>query len=104
MDNRVTKSEDLSVKVQRVDSSYTNFILIVLRCILTDFERNNQAKICSNQVAPLMVINSRPHDYYTRTNNILNFSLSLTPLRYVVRANKYTHHFFFIELYYASDK
>lgn len=41
MGNRVAKSDNLSVKVQRVDGSYT--IWLVLRCTLTGFERNYQA-------------------------------------------------------------
>lgn len=48
MDNRVTKSDNLFVKVQRVDGSCTNNL--VLRCTLTGFERNYQVQIYFNQI------------------------------------------------------
>jgi len=73
MGNRVAKSGNLPVKVQRVDGSYTNNI--VLRCTLTGFERNYHAGVCSNLITQKSAYN-RPYHTTTKLYNSLGLVAS----------------------------
>ena len=58
MDNRGSKSvipliESVTVKEQRVEGSWRIHSSIRLRCTLTDFEKNYQVRIPSNQLITL---------------------------------------------------
>lgn len=64
MGNRVANLDVLSKKVQRVDGSYIN--CLVLKCTLTDFKRNYHTRIYSNLITLRSVISNR--SYYTTDN------------------------------------
>ena len=85
MGNRVTKSDWSSVKVQRVDGSYTKNL--VLRCTLTGFERNHQAWYCSNLINHKSVIIRSCHTSVLLYNTFGRSVLGLAALHTKVYLN-----------------